>query len=542
MPTFKRHRIMISLRKSHFVLKRCLCLGASYSSKSSAERDVAVKLPSTLLDAWPSAIYQRFAWMGHYGPCFPLRGEQISVLTEPTQFYEVLKVKAKKAKKRITLASLYLGTGSLEKELVSCVHEACSNAVAHKEKFKVNVLLDMTRGSRGKVNSRTMLKGLLHQFPQQVSVSLYHTPDLRGVLKAIVPERFNEVIGLTHLKVYLVDDSLIISGANLSNDYFTNRQDRYILFNDCKDMADFFDELVKTVASFSFQLQKDDTLQLHSTWETHPYLGRRNYFKWAAKERIESLLRCQTELQKSVLRQLAQVSPSGSETPAVSRTGYPTVDASSQTADTWVYPLVQMGPFGVYNDEHATLQLLREATRHDEILLASGYFNLTDHYMSVILQESLAKYRLMMAAPEVNGFFRAKGIAGYIPAAYIYIARTFFEQVQHLKEHHRIQLYEYFRENWTFHAKGLWYYLPQKALPSLTLIGSPNFGYRSACRDLECQVALVTENEGLQRQLREEHVRLYQSSVLVSGERFQRADRRIPLWVTYVTGLIKNFF
>lgn len=96
---------------------------------------------------------------------------------------------------------------------MSCIHEACSNAAAHdRTDFKVNVLLDMTRGSRGTTNSRTMLLGLLNEFPQQVAVSLYHTPDLRGVIKAMVPERFNEVIGLTHLKVYLVDDSLIISG------------------------------------------------------------------------------------------------------------------------------------------------------------------------------------------------------------------------------------------------------------------------------------------------------------------------------------------
>lgn len=70
--------------------------------------------------------------------------------------------------------------------------------------------------------------------------------------------------------------------------------------------------------------------------------------------------------------------------------------------DTWVYPLVQMGPIGVLHDEQVTLQLLRESSKDDEILLASGYFNLTDHYMEVILQESLARYRLLMASPEVR--------------------------------------------------------------------------------------------------------------------------------------------
>lgn len=78
--------------------------------------------------------------------------------------------------------------------------------------LEVTVLLDFTRGSRGQVNSRTLLLPLLQKFEKSVSVSLYHTPDLRGFLKYILPERYNETIGLTHLKVYLFDDSVIISG------------------------------------------------------------------------------------------------------------------------------------------------------------------------------------------------------------------------------------------------------------------------------------------------------------------------------------------
>lgn len=48
---------------------------------------------------------------------------------------------------------------------------------------------------------------------------------------------------------------------------------------------------------------------------------------------------------------------------------------------------------------------------------------------------------------------------------------------------------------------GLWLYLAGSDLPCLTLIGSPNFGYRSVHRDLEAQVAIVTENKALQQQL-----------------------------------------
>lgn len=64
----------------------------------------------------------------------------------------------------------------------------------------------------GRKNSRTMLLPLLQRFPEHVRVSLFHTPNLRGLLRLLIPERFNETIGLQHIKVYLFDNNVILSG------------------------------------------------------------------------------------------------------------------------------------------------------------------------------------------------------------------------------------------------------------------------------------------------------------------------------------------
>ena len=97
---------------------------------------------------------------------------------------------------------------------VQCIHDACEKAsVSETESFEVVILLDHTRGSRGgNQSSRAMLIPLIQQFGSRVQVYLYHTPDLRGWLKKLVPERFDETVGLTHMKIYLVDDDFIISG------------------------------------------------------------------------------------------------------------------------------------------------------------------------------------------------------------------------------------------------------------------------------------------------------------------------------------------
>ena len=43
-------------------------------------------------------------------------------------------------------------------------------------------------------------------------VSLFHSPVLRGTTQRIVPERFNELFGTQHMKIYAFDDTVILSG------------------------------------------------------------------------------------------------------------------------------------------------------------------------------------------------------------------------------------------------------------------------------------------------------------------------------------------
>ena len=62
--------------------------------------------------------------------------------------------------------------------------------------------------------------------------------------------------------------------ANLSDLYFTNRQDRYVLLQDSPEIADFFTELVDAIGDVSLQLQRDDTVQMLEGM-VHPYQGRR---------------------------------------------------------------------------------------------------------------------------------------------------------------------------------------------------------------------------------------------------------------------------
>ncbi|XP_057341735.1 CDP-diacylglycerol--glycerol-3-phosphate 3-phosphatidyltransferase, mitochondrial isoform X1 [Microplitis mediator] len=457
-----------------------------------------------------------FYWLQKSAPGFPIDASKVKIIHEPAVFYSTLLDKCKKAEKRITLASLYLGTGKLEGDLVEAIEKS---VIASNGQLKVNILLDYMRGSRGQNNSRKMLEPLLNkQWADNIKVHLYHTPKLRGLLKKFIPNRFNELIGLQHMKVYIFDDSLIISGANLSNDYFMNRQDRYFLIEDCKELCDFYNELIYQVSNFSFKLMPDNSTSFDTESSPHPFESPAKEFVSAAKNRIRKFYFNQLDKRQTE------------------------AGNNQVTADTWIFPLIQMGQLGIYHDNEITLRLLKTAPAGASLQFATGYFNLTTEYSNALVRDCQASVQLLTAHPTANGFYGAKGVAGGIPAAYTLIEKSFYKYCERMKMNERIKLREYIRSGWTYHAKGLWYTLPNQKKPSFTLIGSSNFGYRSVNRDLETQIAVVTKNDKLKNDLHEEYNRLYKNSHQVNRSSLSQPDRIAPTWVYAAVFLFRYFF
>lgn len=315
---------------------------------------------------------ESLAWLHNVAPCFPLKGDQIQVIQEPEQFYDTLVQKSANAKKRIVFTSLYLGTGQLEKKLVQTLR----TNLQQQTSLKVNVLLDFTRGTRGEINSKTMLLPLLRDFKQQFELSLYHTPNLRGMTKRLAPPRWNELVGLQHMKVYMFDDAVLISGANLSNDYFTNRQDRYILIED-KPLADFYAEFISRVQQFSLSVREDSEVGLSRNWKILPYEGTKTDFINKAKKSITDYV------QEVYQRQIKACE-------------------TTTGADTWIFPLIEMGQIGIHHDSIVTKKLLSNCVTGSRLKLATGYFNLTQEYMDTLTHKCSADCSILMAHPNVS--------------------------------------------------------------------------------------------------------------------------------------------
>lgn len=380
----------------------------------------------------------------------------------------------------------------------------------------MTILLDYNRATRETVSEKNDEKVvqsskslLLPLVSKGANVNFYLTHKLSGWRQWIqrLPQ-WNELCALHHMKLYLFDDNIVISGANLSDMYFTNRQDRYILIRNSPEICDYFDDLIQTVSKFSLNLDSKGNFALDPDWKYDPrkFFHQRGFRKHA-KHKITKL----------------------NEKHYTLSSRYDLTEA-----DSVLFPLIQMKSIGVDDEEHFFSSLITSCPKTARMCVATGYFNLTDSYQQHLLQ-CFPKYRttIVMASEEANGFYNGSGILKYIPYVYTQYVKRFLRNVRTSDD---ISIFYYCRPSWSFHGKGIWLF-NQKYL--ITMFGSSNFGYRSVFRDNEAQVVLLTKDPALIESFSEEYQHLVDQSRLIQTE----ADLpSIPLWVQAFSRVFRSFF
>ncbi len=364
---------------------------------------------------------------------------------------------------------------------------------------------------------------------------MYHTPNLTGLRKKYIPKRINEGWGLQHMKLYGIDDEIIMSGANLSTDYFTNRQDRYHLFKS-KDLTDYFAKIHSGVANLSFDVQPSNAP------------GSGGYtMSWPTSNAAPSPLDSAQEFKTAASKHLSHLlTPSNSPTPSSSAT---------KKSETTVYPVLSLVPLLPTSTELPSLtQILSRIAQSPSAPVSwtftAGYFNMTPSFRRLLLSTQPTQGTVLTAHPHANGFYGSKGISGMLPAAYTHLAKQFLRNVRNeglgesivLKEWKRGTVGE--KDGWTYHAKGLWVSFPQteekqgdntdmvaQPDPSLTVVGSSNYTKRSYSLDLEANVIIATSDPLLQKRLGEEVRWLSEYAKTVDLSEFEKPDRNVSLSV-----------
>lgn len=179
---------------------------------------------------------------------FVMDASKIKILKDPKEFYEAIVEQISNADERIILSSLYIDDSNLLQVL--------NESLSKNYKLQVTILLDFHRSLRGgKTSSVATIKKLVDKYPYRINVFLYRAPALNEYMRGHIPDKFNEVFGSQHVKCYVFDNNMIMSGANLSREYFLNKQDRYYLFLDNPLITKFYSELIGIISDFSYKLK-----------------------------------------------------------------------------------------------------------------------------------------------------------------------------------------------------------------------------------------------------------------------------------------------
>lgn len=97
--------------------------------------------------------------------------------------------------------------------LIRLQFQTLNDALNQNQTLTLDLHLDALRSTRPGPDSPALsLLPLIDKFPGRVNVHLFRSPTLRGLMKAVVPRRFDEGWGTWHAKVYGADDEVILSG------------------------------------------------------------------------------------------------------------------------------------------------------------------------------------------------------------------------------------------------------------------------------------------------------------------------------------------
>jgi len=367
--------------------------------------------------------------------CFAVRPQRVQILSTPKAFYDSLVERCDAATTRVTLSALYWGTDPLAADLAEAVARAARRGVV------VNVTLDAARAGRRDKDGRTSVDALAGVAAAGGDVNLVDASGRRGLV--------GEILGVYHAKACVFDGATLLTGANLSEEYFSTRQDRYVVVRDSK-VADWYDAAVRAAARAPDAPARARALQELCAGPAPAAPPRRR------------------RLHRSRRRPTAMLFP------------------TAQVRDLLAF------------EEHALVALLEASPRCG---LSTAYAN-----PSSVIVGALQTTDATVVVPSIrtHGFADATGIKALLPLAH---ARFAWDLATALGKTGEVR--EWVSTNQTYHAKGCWAFSAgDERRVCATVVGSSNWNVRSHRRDVELGAVVIARDAGLRRRLGDEWRRL----------------------------------
>ncbi|BBI91497.1 putative phosphatidylserine synthase (CDP-diacylglycerol-serine O-phosphatidyltransferase) [Serratia symbiotica str. Tucson] len=346
-------------------------------------------------------------------PKLPQSLAEIHTLYAPSDFRTELLASIANATQRIYLVALYLDHDDAGREILNALYQAKQL----RPKLEICIVVDWHRAQRGRIGAAATNTNadwycsMANQHPKNVSVPVYG-----------VPVNTREALGVLHLKGFIVDDTVIYSGASINNVYLHQhekyRYDRYQLITNpvlAETMIGYIKQHLLTAGAVQ-RLDRDD--------------------------------RPKSPEIKNETRQFRF---------SLRRTGYQFRDKASND-ELAVTPLVGLGKQSVLN---TTIHHLMSCT-DQKLTLCTPYFNLPARLMRniIYLLRQGKQVEIIVGDKTANDFFIPEDqpfkIIGALPYLYEINLRRFISRLQRYIDTGQLIVRLWKDGNNSYHLKGMW--------------------------------------------------------------------------------------
>ncbi len=399
-------------------------------------------------------------------PSLAVNPEDFDVLYSAEEFRIRLLDAISKATSRIYLVALYLEDDEAGREILTALYDAKQRNPA----LDINICVDWHRAQRGLIGAETSEgnSALYKAFAQkyQYSIPVYG-----------IPVRGREVFGVLHLKGFIVDDTVIYSGASLNNVYLQYhgryRFDRYHVIR--------HESLANSMVHF-----------IQNEMIAHPAVN-----DLAAQNKPE------TKEIKSAIRQLRS---------SLSQASYQFENEKETEETIKVTPLVGLGKRrNILNQQ--IVKLL--AAAQDEIFICTPYFNFPKaiHREVKRAMKRGVKVTIVVGDKVANDFYISpeedfKTIGG-LPYLYEVNLRRFAKVNEANIAARNLSIHLWKHDDNSFHLKGIW--VDKRYM----LLTGNNLNPRAWSLDLENGLLIQDNYAKLTHKFEEEVTRIIEHTHLI---------------------------
>lgn len=345
-------------------------------------------------------------------PRFPLTAESVTTLLSATEFRQRLLDDIAAARQRIYLTALYLQDDEAGHEIM----DALEAAKAARPELDVCILVDWHRAQRGLIGAQKQA-GNAAWYKRQTETATHPVP-VYGV-----PVQTRELFGVLHLKGFVIDDTVLYSGASLNNVYLHKfdkyRHDRYHLLR-CPALADCMVDFCRKHILNSPAVHRLDLAECPST--------------------------------RSLRKEIRQFRKH------LSLSHYDLDDARSDVPGLAVTPVLGTGRNNPLNQ--CILELLSRA--QNKVIICTPYFNFPKPVTREInrLIHRGVSVEIIVGDKTANDFFippeEAFKTIGALPYLYEVNLRRFAKKHRHALQRQQLKLHLWKEGDNSYHLKGIW--------------------------------------------------------------------------------------